>query len=65
EGNLLLIGSETAEVERHRAEQERLRAEEERLRAEQMEIALTEERQRVQQLTEMLRSLGVEPDNLG
>ena len=45
------------------AEQERLRAEEERLRAEQMEMALTEERQRVQQLTEMLRSLGVEPNN--
>ncbi|MEG4033884.1 hypothetical protein QUA03_08660, partial [Microcoleus sp. S36b_A4] len=38
------------------------RAEEERQRAEQMERALAEERQRVQQLLEQLRSLGVNPD---
>jgi Uma2 family endonuclease len=40
------------------------RAEEERLRAEQMEMALAEERQRVQQLVERLRSLGIDPDNI-
>jgi Uma2 family endonuclease len=47
-----------------RAEEERLRAEEERLRAEQMEMALAEERQRVQQLMERLRSLGIDPDSI-
>jgi Uma2 family endonuclease len=53
---------ERAEEERQRAEEERQRAEEERQRAEQMELALAEERQRVQQLLEQLRSLGADPD---
>jgi Uma2 family endonuclease len=58
----ILTPAERAEEERLRAEEERQRAEEERLRAEQMERALAEERQRVQQLLEQLRSLGVNPD---
>ena len=48
EGNLLLTGSERAELEQHRAEQERQRAEEERQRAEEERQRAEEERQRAE-----------------
>jgi len=53
-----------AEQERQRAEQERQKAEQERWRAQQMEMALAEERQRVQQLVARLRTLGIDPDSV-
>ncbi len=46
EGNLLLIGSEQAQLERQRVEQERQRAEQERQRAEQERQRAEQERQR-------------------
>jgi Uma2 family endonuclease len=52
-----------AEEECLRAEEEHQRAEEEHQRAQEMEMALAEERQRVQQLLAQLRSLGVSPDD--
>ncbi len=48
-GNLLLIGSERAELESQRAEQEQQRAEQERLRAEQESQRAEQERQRAEQ----------------
>ncbi|UBF24837.1 Uma2 family endonuclease [Kovacikia minuta CCNUW1] len=57
QGNLLLTGEE-------RAEQERQRAEQERQRAEQAESLLEREQLRIEQLTERLRSLGVDPDQI-
>ena len=48
EGNLLLIGSERAELEKQRAEQERLRAEQAERKA--------------SRLAERLRTMGVNPD---
>lgn len=48
QGNLLLIGEERAEQERHRAEQERYRAE--------------QAEQRAAQLAERLRAIGIDPD---
>ncbi|GET37594.1 Uma2 family endonuclease [Microseira wollei] len=56
--------AERAEQERQPAQEERQRAQEERRRAEQMEMALAEERQRVQQLVERLRSLGIDPHSV-
>lgn len=49
EGNLLLTGSERAEIERERAEQERERAEQERQRAEQERERAEQELQRAEQ----------------
>jgi Uma2 family endonuclease len=49
QGNLLLTGSERAEIEQHRAEQERQRAEQERQRAEQERQRAEQERQRAEQ----------------
>jgi len=48
QGNLLLIGSERAELEHLRAEQERQRAEQERQRAEQERQRAEQERQRAE-----------------
>ena len=57
DGSLLLWSSEQAEQERQRAEQERQRAEQERQRAEQ-------ERQRAEQLEALLRSQGIDPEEI-
>lgn len=48
EGNLLLIGEETARLERQRAEQERQRAE--------------QAEQKAAKLAERLRAMGIDPD---
>jgi hypothetical protein len=62
EGRVIPTGAEAKELERQRAEAERQRAETERQRAEQAESQLDVERQRVQQLAERLRALGLDPD---
>lgn len=54
-----------AEDERQRAEQERQRAEQERERAEREGQRAEQERQRAERLAERLRSLGLDPDDLG
>ena len=56
-GNLLLWGSEQAELEKQRAESEKQRAEAEKQRAEA-------EKQRAEKLAAKLRELGVDPDGL-
>jgi len=72
EGNLLLIGSERAELEKQRAEQEKQRAEQEKQRAEQEKQRAEQEKQRAEaaerkaaRLAERLRSLGIDPDAEG
>jgi Putative restriction endonuclease len=52
------------EQERQRAEQERQRAEQERQRAEQERQRAEQERQRAERLAEILRSQGINPDDL-
>jgi Uma2 family endonuclease len=56
-GDLLLTGDEQAKQERNRAEQERNRAE-------QAEQATEQERQRAERLAELLRSQGIDPEQL-
>jgi Uma2 family endonuclease len=53
-----------AENERQRAENERQRAENERQRAERAELELEQQRQRAERLAEILRSQGINPDEL-
>ena len=53
-----------AEQEAARAEQEAARAEREHQRAEQAEQRFAEEQQHVQRLTERLRALGIDPEDL-
>ena len=53
-----------AEQEAARAKQEAARAEQEHQRAEQASKRFTEEQQRVQRLTEQLRALGIDPEDL-
>jgi Uma2 family endonuclease len=60
-GEKLLIPTELAE----KAEQERQRAEMERQRAEMERQRAEMERQRADKLAEYVRSLGIDPDNLG
>lgn len=55
QGNLLLIGDERAELEKHRAEQERQRAQLEKQRADTVESELTQERQQRQDLEALLK----------
>jgi Uma2 family endonuclease len=62
QGELLLWGSELANLERQRAEQERQRAEQEKQRAEQEKQRAEQERQRAERLVAQLRSLGIEPE---
>ena len=57
DGNLLLIGHEQAELERQKTEQERQRAE-------QAEFQLQQERQRAERLAELLRSQGINLEDL-
>ncbi|MGC9524509.1 MAG: Uma2 family endonuclease [Limnospira sp.] len=57
EGNLLLTGDERATIERQRAENERQRAE-------IAESELQQERQRAERLAELLRSQGINPEEL-
>ncbi|MEB3885082.1 Uma2 family endonuclease [Lyngbya sp. CCY1209] len=64
EGNLLLTGDERAIIERQRAEREQQRAEREQRRAEQAEQELQQERQRAERLAELLRSRGIDPEEL-
>ena len=53
-----------AEQEQQRAEQEQQRAEQERQRAEQERQRAEQERQRAEKLEQMLRSLGIDPEQL-
>ena len=53
-----------AEQENARAEQEAARAQQEHQRAEQASKRFTEEQQRVQRLTEQLRALSIDPEDL-
>ncbi|MBR8828337.1 MAG: hypothetical protein DSM107014_10650, partial [Gomphosphaeria aponina SAG 52.96 = DSM 107014] len=69
EGNLLLIGSEQAELEKYRAEQEKQRAELEKYKAELAQNQVELEKQRAEQaekraakLAERLRAMGVDPE---
>ena len=64
EGNLLLWGSEKAELARLRAEQESLKALQEAQRAEQAAQKAFEEKQRGDRLAEKLRELGLDPNEL-
>jgi Uma2 family endonuclease len=64
EGRWLPTPQERADQEQERADQERERADQERERADQAEQRLEQERLRSQQLTERLRSLGIDPDQL-
>ncbi|MDY7023923.1 MAG: Uma2 family endonuclease, partial [Cyanobacteriota bacterium] len=57
QGNLLLTGEERTEVERQRAETERQRAE-------LAELELEQERQRAEQLAELLRSQGINLEDI-
>ncbi|MCC5897773.1 MAG: Uma2 family endonuclease [Phormidium sp. GEM2.Bin31] len=70
-GNLLLTGDERAkraelalEEERQRGEQREQELQEERHRAEQREQELQEERQRAERLAQLLRSQGINPDEV-
>ncbi|MCT7953786.1 Uma2 family endonuclease [Laspinema palackyanum] len=72
EGNLLLIGSERAELEKQRTEQEKQRAEAAEQRTEQEKQRTEQEKQRAEaaerkaaRLAERLRSLGIDPDAEG
>ena len=64
EGNLLLTGDEQAGQERQQVMRERQRVEQERQRAEQAEQQAAQERQRAERLAELLRSQGINPDEL-
>ena len=64
EGNLLLTGEERAEIQQQRAEQERQRAEQERQRAELAEQQLEQQRRRAERLAELLRSQGINLEDL-
>ena len=64
EGNLLLTGEERAEIQQQRAEQESQRAEQERQRAELAERELEQQRQRAERLAELLRSQGINPEDI-
>ncbi len=54
-----------AQQETLRAQQEALRAQQEVQRAQQETLRAEVAEQRIQQLTEQLRALGIDPDNLG
>ncbi len=62
EGNLLLIGSERAELERQIAEREHQRAELESQRAEREQQRAEQAERKVAQLAERLQALGIDPD---
>jgi len=64
QGNLLLTGDERARIERERAERAELDLEQERERAENAELELQQERQRAERLAELLRSQGINPEQL-
>ncbi len=71
EGNLLLIGSERAEIEKQRAEQAETQLEQAETQLEQAEtqLALAEtqleqERQEKQRLLDRLRAAGIDPNNV-
>jgi Uma2 family endonuclease len=64
EGNLLLTGDERARIERQRAENAELELEQERQRAESAELELEQARQRAERLAELLRSQGINPEEL-
>ncbi|MCU0542369.1 MAG: Uma2 family endonuclease [Oscillatoriaceae cyanobacterium Prado104] len=63
EGNLLLIGAERAELEKQRAEQAESQLEQAESRLEQVESELERERREKQQLLDLLRAAGIDPDN--
>jgi hypothetical protein len=62
--NLLPWGSEIIQQERQRAEQERQRAEQERQRAEQVEAQLQQEQVIRQRLSDRLKALGIDPEDV-
>ncbi|MDJ1177801.1 Uma2 family endonuclease [Roseofilum sp. BLCC_M91] len=64
EGNLLLTGDERARIEQQRAESAELELQQERERAESAELELQQERQRAERLAELLRSQGINPEEL-
>jgi len=71
DGNLLLIGSERAEIEKHRAEQAEIQLEQAETQLEQVEtqleqaeIQLEQERLEKQRLLDRLRAAGIDPDNV-
>ena len=57
DGNLLLWGQESLDLERQRLAKEREKTEQEKQRAEQ-------EKQRAEKLANKLRNLGIDPDSL-
>jgi Putative restriction endonuclease len=63
-GNLLPWAVEQIELERQRVDEERQRADEERQRADEERQRAEQERQRAERLAEILRSQGINPDNL-
>jgi hypothetical protein len=65
EGNLLLIGSERAELEKQRTEQEKQRAEAAEQRTEAAEQRTEAAERKAARLAERLRSLGIDPDAEG
>lgn len=64
QGNLLLTGDERVRIERERAERAELELQQERERAEKAELELQQERQRAERLAELLRSQGINPEQL-
>jgi hypothetical protein len=62
--NLLPWGSEIIQQERQRAEEERQRAEQERQRAEQVEAQLQQEQVIRQRLSDRLKALGIDPEDV-
>ena len=60
-GNLLITGSERAEIESQRATKEYQRAEQERQRAEQERQRAEQEHLHVERLMAQLRAAGIEP----
>jgi Uma2 family endonuclease len=64
QGNLLLTGDERAKIERHRAEQAEQRVEQAELELQQERQRAEAERQRAERLAELLRSQGINPDEL-
>ncbi len=62
DGNLLLAGSERAELERQEKELAQQEAKDERQRAEEERQRAEDERQRADRLAAQLRALGIEPE---
>lgn len=64
QGNLLLIGQEQAELEKHRTEQEKHRAQQEKQRADLEKQRADRAEEKAIKMAERLRAMGFDPDNL-